>query len=78
MRDDGYALSVGDGPRIACSAIGVAAGLPATYFLGFMVVWAPIFSVFRNFLRQKNGAKVLKNRRNLEWCEGKHVELDKR
>ena len=24
---------------------------------------------------KKNGAKVLKNRRNLEWCKGKPVEL---
>ena len=26
----------------------------------------------------KIGAKVPKNQRNLEWCEGKHVELEKR
>ena len=26
----------------------------------------------------KNGAKVLKNHRNLEWCKGKNVELEKR
>ena len=26
----------------------------------------------------KNGAKVLKNQRNLEWCKGKNVELEKR
>ena len=25
----------------------------------------------------KNGAKVLKNQRNQEWCEGKNVELEK-
>ena len=25
----------------------------------------------------KNGAKVLKNHRNLEWCKGKNVELEK-
>ena len=25
-----------------------------------------------------NGAKALKNHRNLEWCKGKHVELEKR
>ena len=25
----------------------------------------------------KNGAKVLKNRRNPEWCKGKNVELEK-
>ena len=26
----------------------------------------------------KNGAKVLKNQRNMEWCKGKNVELEKR
>ena len=25
----------------------------------------------------KNSAKVLKNQRNLEWCKGKNVELEK-
>ena len=32
---------------------------------------------FLSNLPKKNGAKVLKNRRNLEWCKGKHVELGK-
>ena len=36
------------------------------------------FFGFLKFSAPKNGAKVMKNRRDLEWCKGKHVDLERR